>query len=293
MNKQLKKNPLGFWEINNKPTEQELKEYYADKYYQEAKGSYEMEYSDDELHYFNVKLEQRMAVIKGLISGNKKLLDIGCGEGYALSFFYKHGWSVRGIDFSSAGVEENNPDCLDFLLTGDIFKLVNDEISSGTVYDVILLQNVLEHVIDPIDLLHSLHHIVSPKGILIVTVPNDFSEVQSLALAQQCVDSEYWIAPPDHLNYFNCDSLLNTVNATNWECVEMLGDFPVDWFLFHPGSNYVRDTSLGKSSHKTRVLIENLIHENPISDVINFWSAAAKIGLGRDITVFLRSVKSS
>jgi len=69
----------------------------------------------------------------------------------------------------------------------------------------------------------------------------------------------------------------------------MLGDFPIDWFLFHSGSNYVRNRSLGKAAHYARVQIENLINNEPVEDVVRFWSAAAKIGIGRDITaVFVK-----
>lgn len=294
MDQQIKKHPLGFWEIAAKPTSPELQQYYADKYYQEAKGSYELEYTEDELLYFKAKLEQRSTVLQhhlsSLSSGAKRLLDVGCGEGYALAFFREQGWSVKGIDFSSAGVESKNPSCMDVLVTGDIFALLQAEIAAGETYDVVWLQNVLEHVIDPLDLLKSLRTLVSPGGLAVVTVPNDCSITQCGALDNQHIDSAFWVAPPDHLTYFDHDSLTNAANETGWECLEMLGDFPVDWFLFHPGSNYVRDKSAGKAAHKARVQIENLIHKQPIEDVLRFWSATAKLGIGRDITAFIRPI---
>jgi hypothetical protein len=46
--------------------------------------------------------------------------------------------------------------------------------------------------------------------------------------------------------------------------------------------------ALGKAAHKPRVLIENLIYKQPIEDVLHFWSATAKLGIGRDINAFLR-----
>lgn len=294
MDQRLKKHPLGYWEIAAKPSLQELQQYYADKYYQEAKGSYELEYSKDELLYFQAKLEQRYAILKHnlplLCDRTGRLLDVGCGEGYALAFFRERGWSVKGIDFSSAGVGSKNPGCMDVLVTGDIFALLQAEIAAGETYDVVWLQNVLEHVIDPLDLLKSLRKLVSSGGLAVVTVPNDCSITQRGALAHQHIDSAFWVAPPDHLIYFDHISLTNAANETGWERLEMLGDFPVDWFLFHPGSNYVRDKSVGKAAHKARVQIENLIHKQPIEDVLRFWSATAKLGLGRDITAFLRPV---
>lgn len=292
MDQRLKKHQLGFWEIKDKPTSKELQQYYADKYYQEAKGSYELEYTKEELLYFNAKLEQRSFVIQRHLSplNNefKRLLDVGCGEGYALAFFREHGWSVKGIDFSSAGVESKNPSCLDALVAGDIFELLKEEVAESKTYDVVWLQNVLEHVIDPLDLLISLRKLISPGGLAVVTVPNDCSIIQSGALDNHHIDNAFWVAPPDHLTYFDHAGLENAASETGWECIEMLGDFPVDWFLFHPGSNYIADKLAGKSAHKARVEIENIIHNQPIEDVLSFWSAAGKLGIGRDITAFLR-----
>lgn len=284
----LKQHPLGFWELTNKPIFSELAEYYADKYYQEAKGSYEHEYTTDELRYFQVKLEQRLEVIRRY---NKRetgrLLDVGCGEGYTLAFFKEKGWSVKGIDFSSAGIESKNPECLSNLVTGDIFNLLKEEINDEQNYNIIWLQNVLEHVIDPIELLGYLRSLISPEGMVVVTVPNDCSITQLSALKYKYISEKYWVVAPDHLNYFNYESLLNIAEATGWKCKDILADFPIDWYLFHPGSNYISNKNLGKSAHKARVQLENIIHEKPIDDVINFWSALAKVGFGRDITAFL------
>ena len=47
----LKQHTLGFWEISQKPSLEDLQKYYADKYYQEGMGSYDIAYSSDELAY--------------------------------------------------------------------------------------------------------------------------------------------------------------------------------------------------------------------------------------------------
>ncbi len=294
MDRRLKKHPLGFWEIDPKPTPKELQMYYANKYYQEAMGGYEAEYSPEELSHFQAKLEQRHAVLQHHLSqtgGNAgTMLDVGCGEGYALAFFREHGWTVKGFDFSSAGVESKNPGCIDVLKTGDVFEHLEAEIKAGVSYDVVWLQNVLEHVIDPIALLRSLRTLIAPNGIAVVTVPNDCSITQRAAIEHQHIDHAFWVAPPDHLSYFEHNSLIATANETGWASLDVLSDFPVDWFLFHSGSNYVRDKSAGKAAHKARVQIENYIHEQPIEDVLRFWSATAKLGIGRNITAFLRPI---
>lgn len=293
MDSRLTRHELGFWEIAHKPTVAELQKYYAEKYFQEGRGSYELAYSEEEIAYFRAKIAQRLATLQRFVAptrGVPTLLDVGCGEGYALAFFREQGWQVRGLDFSAAGVQSKNPGCADALVTGDIFALVQAEIDSGATYDVVWLQNVLEHVIDPIHLLTSLRTLVSPAGMAVVCVPNDCSVTQRTALHKQHIDRNFWVAPPDHLNYFDYTSLRSIAGATGWDCVEILGDFPVDWFLFHPGSNYIRDKSVGKAAHRARVQLENMIHAQPMEDVLRLWSALAKAGFGRDITGFLRPI---
>lgn len=282
----VEKNKLGYWEIKTKPSEEELQEYYASEYYQQARGSFELEYSQGELDYFDAKIEQRWAVIRDRFPDNGTMLDVGCGEGYALSYFSKVGWKVKGLDFSREGVESKNPHCAEFLVAGDVFDLLQEEQSSGNEYDVLWLQNVLEHVLDPIELMKSLRKLAKPGGVLVLTVPNDFSDLQLHLIENDHIDQDYWIAPPDHLTYFSRDSLLTTGKATGWNCFEVLGDVPIDWFLFHPASNYIRDRSVGKKAHMARVELENLIHKKPVEDVVNFFSALAKIGMGRDLTAF-------
>jgi 2-polyprenyl-3-methyl-5-hydroxy-6-metoxy-1,4-benzoquinol methylase len=282
----LIKHPVGFWTLAEKPSPTELQDFYANRYYQEACGSYELRYSGEEKSYFRAKLEQRHAVIDRIAPAGREMLDVGCGEGFALSYFREQGWNVRGLDFSEAGVRAQNPGCLDALHAGDIFALLDDEIRSGRKYDVIWLQNVLEHVLEPLDLLFSLRNLVNEGGVMVVTVPNDFTRVQEEALAKGYIDHEFWVVPPEHISYFNHVTLKAAARAADWTCVELLADFPVEWFYFHEGSNYIRNKSRGKEAHLARIQLENLIHRNPPADVMAYWSAAARLGLGRGITGF-------
>jgi hypothetical protein len=76
-----------------------------------------------------------------------------------------------------------------------------------------------------------------------VTVPNDFSELQEKLLEEQEITDRFWIALPDHLSYFTSKSLAATAEATGWCCQSVQGDFPIDLYLAHPGSNYISNRS--------------------------------------------------
>jgi 2-polyprenyl-3-methyl-5-hydroxy-6-metoxy-1,4-benzoquinol methylase len=283
----LSQDETGYYYIADKPKNHEIQAYYQDKYYQNANGSYELSYSEAELLYFHNRLQR----IHWLIDNyhpplkQRKLLDVGCGEGFGLAYFLREGYLVKGIDFSKAGAIKQNPHVLDNLHTGDVFSLLNQQVEDGTMYDIILLLNVLEHVIDPRQICSLVQNLLNPKGLAIFTVPNDFSLTQVTALSASHIEHEFWIGPPDHLSYFNTKTLVSFFEQQNWRVLDLISDFPVDWFLFSKGSNYVKNPAQGKSAHLARVEIENMLHSNDLIDVINFYRAAAKCGVGRDITI--------
>lgn len=275
---------LGYWRVRDMPTPQELQDYYAQHYYQQGLGSYEITYSQDELAHIREKIALRWSMIAPQFTTPGRLLDVGCGEGFVLDHGYAQGWQVRGLDFSDAGLLAQNPNCAPYLTTGDVFDLLEAELAAGNRYEILWLQNVLEHVIDPVGLMKTLHALVAPGGVLVVTVPNDFSRLQYEALRSGRIEQPFWVALPDHLSYFTAPSLTALGAATGWDCPHLLGDFPVDWFLFNVNSNYISDPSKGKAAHHARIALERLILEAAPEDAVAFFSGIARIGMGRDLT---------
>lgn len=280
----------GYWRVKSPPSDQDLAAYYAQRYYQEARGSYEHSYSTEEIRHIRGKIALRWAIATDGRVGPGRLLDVGCGEGFVLAHGAQAGWAVRGLDFSDAGLLGQNPHLLDSLTTGDLFANLEDEIARGAQYEVVWLQNVLEHVIDPIRLLTRLKALTVPGGRLVVTVPNDFSRLQHLALTTGKIDRSFWVALPDHLSYFSAESLRRVAARTGWQCCNLLADFPVDWFLFNAQSNYIADPAKGKSAHHARIALENLILDGDASKITTFFESLADIGMGRDLTAFLEPV---
>jgi len=287
---EIAKNKHGYYSVVNIPAEKELAEYYAEKYYQEANGSYEIEYDEAEVAYFRNKIAERVYVIeKNLREGAvKTFLDIGCGEGWALQFFKEKGWEVLGLDYSSFGCEKFNPSCLENLIAGNIYDNLNGLIKEGRKFTTLWIDNVLEHVTDPEFLIAELKKVMEPGGILVIEVPNDFSFLQNYLVSNKIVDRQYWIVTPDHLSYFNSDGLRSLLTDHGFTTVELISDYPIDINLLNPNTNFVQDKSKGKSCHRERIAFENLIHTGPIEKVIAYYRASAELGLGRLITGFFK-----
>jgi len=289
MDTRLHRHPLGFWQVRDIPTAEELSAYYAERYYQQEKSGFRRSYPPEEHDWIRIKLVQKHAAVTSLIGQRSgSMLDVGCGEGFAMAFFRNQGWMVSGIDFSEEGLLAMNPDLRSALLTGDVFQLLDEAIATGQRYDLVWLGNVLEHVTDPLGLLNSLNQLVAADGLLVVTVPNDGSRLHEQLFESAQIPERFWIAIPDHISYFDAQSLTSAAEACGWSCARMISDFPIDWFLTHPGSNYVVDRSQGPAAHRARIALDRLMGDSHPDTVNSFYEHMAAMGLGRGITAYLR-----
>jgi len=293
MYSQVKKTKYGYYELKNKPSPEELSEYYAEKYFQESKGAFQKAYSEAEIRFIKNKIARKSIIIQDNISTNrrKKFLDIGCGEGWALAYFHSKGWEVKGLDFSKYGCESINPDMALFIESGDVYDHIMKLTDSPEKFDVILLDNVLEHVLEPEEFIQSLPNMLNSDGILIIEVPNDFSILQKFLYEQQKIDRAFWVAIPDHISYFNANGLKSLMQANGWELIHLNTDYPLDLNLVNPDTNYVMDKTKGKKVHLARVEIENLLDDINPELAIKLLSVYAEMGLGRNITGYFKRAK--
>lgn len=292
ISKQLSQNSYGFKVFQQLPTPEELRTYYEQKYYQNPQGTYKSTYSNDELVSLKFRMELLTDFIEAYLvqtTGLSTFLDVGCGEGYVLSHFKSIGYDVRGLDFSSHGVRKKNPELEDYITQGDIYESLSLLAKSGSTFDVIFVGNVLEHVLNPTYLLDLIKMLMRDTSLLCITVPNDFSNFQKFLINRKFVDAEYWVAFPDHLSYFEIESLRTFVESNNLEVIDQFCDFPIEWFLVNKNSNYVRDKEKGKEAHKARTLIDFLINSSSNKQAkMDFWRSLSKLGFGRTISVILR-----
>lgn len=135
--------------------------------------------------------------LPALPSSGGRLLDVGCGNGGFLSIATQAGWCAEGIDFDAAAIEVAKARGLDARLGGS--ELLDEK---KEYYDVITLCHVIEHIHNPVKLLHQLYSSLKPGGTLWLDTPN----LQSIG-ARRFGASWRDLDPPRHLVLFNPNSL--------------------------------------------------------------------------------------
>lgn len=108
------------------------------------------------------------------IGTSKSVLEIGCGAGLMLSSFSKKRWQVLGLERNEQVAAHARDSHGINVLSCDISDLRVDE-----KFDLIVLFNVLEHLMDPVSTLEECKKRLAHGGRIIISVP-DFGSWQSL-----------------------------------------------------------------------------------------------------------------
>jgi 2-polyprenyl-3-methyl-5-hydroxy-6-metoxy-1,4-benzoquinol methylase len=278
------------------PSEAELADFYANTYFQQLPTTtYSHSYSEEELAHRRARADLIVHVARALLvssAGPRWLLDVGFGEGFELAAARSAGFAVHGVDFGVDGLLRCHPELESSVEVGDPVAALRGFVSNGRRFDVCILKNVIEHVLEPVPYLRAIARALTDDGLAVVTVPNDYSALQAELMAQGLVDREYWFTPPQHLQYFNADNLSRFAATADFEVIDVIGDFPIELFLLHPGSNYVLQPANGPAAHRARVVTDLLMARRGLESHAAACRALASTGLSRTLTAYLRRRKS-
>lgn len=286
---QIRKNKFGFYQVTPTPSPEEITKFYADEFYTGEyrnfnDSSLEVQINDKEFFEgrWNDIYNNFLEINKNIKNGGT-MLDIGCGWAQALLFFKKKGIDCYGFDPAIEAVEYGCKKGLNIKHAG----LDGMNVFEGKKFDMVTMFNVLEHLADPIKSIEQIKEILKPDGILAIDVPNEFNDFQIAGRDAHGLN-DWWIAPPNHLNYFSKDSLVNFLENLGFSVKISESSFPLEMFLLF-GENYVKDGKLGSHCHKKRVQFEeNLRKYGKTETLKNFYRALANLNLGRQISVFCK-----
>jgi 2-polyprenyl-3-methyl-5-hydroxy-6-metoxy-1,4-benzoquinol methylase len=209
--------------INPQPSFKELGKHYKGDYYslkkiqtkeESRKVKFRISLYDT---YFNPKNKNLIKKIlflpiinymRGIIiSPGKKILDVGSGSGQFLYEIKELGLDVYGVEpgnFDKESVNKHNLKIKKMDLIAAKF--------SNNFFDLITINQVLEHVSNPTDTIKELYRILSKKGILIIGVPNTNSLAYKLFKKNW-----YQLDVPRHLFDFSDKNLVEKLKKEGFK----------------------------------------------------------------------------
>lgn len=156
------------------------------------------------------KKDEAYNMCRPVMKKGMKVLEVGCGYGHNLLPFIQNGYTCFGIDPSehrSLSVQKMGVQSK----CTPLEKL--DPETFGTQFDLVIVNHVLEHAVDPNLFLNCLSKVMKPQGYLYIALPNLYREF----LLQQ-----FFFAL--HIHCFSKQSLSLLLNKSGFGPVDIVED---------------------------------------------------------------------
>lgn len=186
--------------------------------------------------YFCLAYNYRLNLLfkKHLRPGGKRLLDIGCGSGRWLVYFCrKFGFEIYGIDYSQKGCElakktlrinnvKGEVTCTDIFDSS--FQSQHKE-----YFDVVMSMGVVEHFVDPTEIIGVHLKLLKRGGDLIITIPNygDGSFYRRLMKIFNCEQELLATHNVEMMNIVNFAQYLEKFNDLEIQMLDYIGPLSI------------------------------------------------------------------
>ncbi len=267
------------------PTQREIEKIYRPSYYKVEKPDYIRRQRRD-MGWWELVYKERYETFESLLPpSRRRILDVGSGPGFFLQYGKRRGWDTMGVEPARQAVAHSRK------LGLEVVEDLLDRRTAASLgqFDVVHMQEVLEHLTDPAETFRIVRDILKPGGLLSITAPNDYNPMQE-ALRRHLGYSPWWLAPPHHINYFSFSSLARLLRRSGFKIVSKSTTFPMEVFLLM-GANYVGNDVIGRRVHGMRKELEvNLARIGAEGWLKRFYQALARLGLGRECVLLGRRI---
>ncbi len=272
--------------LNPRPPQNEIHKYYPKSYYAHAPRRTKRKLKEiigahvirgrsanvsilDKLLFYWLKNRIQYLSVKPV----GRFLDIGCGMGSLVKRMQEIGWESYGIEISANAVRiAQNYDLNVYL--GDLTQ----QNFASDFFDLINMNNVLEHVHSPLRVLMEVSRILKDNGRFYCSVPN-FGCFQSQNFGK------YWRAldVPRHLYFFTPDTLKYLFEKASLRILKMVGSI-------HKGNERLPSIRLmhqdvSKDISQLDITVKNLkeLFLKPFLYALS--SSSVKVWLGQQLTI--------
>jgi 2-polyprenyl-3-methyl-5-hydroxy-6-metoxy-1,4-benzoquinol methylase len=236
----------GFIYVSPRPTEAEVALMYSDEYFLHDGADFgahaQTDYETAAIKG-SVKFPEILSAIKAA-KPRGKFFEIGCGMGYFLNYAKTNGYDVSGLEYSVLGTKTCREQ-FGLAVEQGAFETFNAPPES---YDVIFMGDVLEHLVNPLEMLVKAKTLLKPSGIVALEVPSMFNSltgrlaVVSLRLLGK---RRKLPLPPYHVNEFLPDTLRAMLKRAEF------GETKIIQRIKPPSNITLRGTMMEKAIKKT------------------------------------------
>lgn len=198
--------------ISPRPRPELLKQYYttskASRFWQER-----MFPSSKEARVKNIyapRADMILDVVRRHKIGNELLVDVGAGSGFFGEEIAARNVFKKTVLVEPGPIKIKNSDKLSII--NDSFENINLDLKP----DIVTNFELIEHLFSPVDFLTKIRSLMRDGSYFVFTTPN----IEGFELAT-IFDKSVNVAGPNHLNYFNIDSIRILLERMGFKSIEV------------------------------------------------------------------------
>lgn len=229
---------------------EKISEIYKKAYWDErtSEKSINSKFSDKDSEGKKRNWLSQFAYCKQFFKDKKNILEIGSGAGQATFWFENEGFNITGIEPDPRNVKLINK----ILKNGNCINEKIEDIKLEQKFDIIWMVHVLEHLVDPVNVLIRIKNNMKQNSIFFIEVPNCENK--------KMLDAS--IIENPHVYHFTKKSLENIVKKAGFKIKEIdyfrpatkkegiLNKFSKKYFPYYP-----RIVTNGKNGRDLRVIL--------------------------------------
>ncbi len=180
---------------------------------------------------FNHNQFQTHRLVYDLIEKNTKVLDLGCATGYFGNELANKFVELYGVDVDSVAVKlaKKYYKCV---IQSDL-NLFNTDKLPKKYFDYIILLDVIEHLINPTNLLSKITKLLNKSGQLIISTPNILHiSIRYKFISGKFNYEKYGILDETHVHFYTIESIVSLVSDLGYKVIKVipsvdLGQVPI------------------------------------------------------------------
>lgn len=230
-----------------------------------------VEATSEERHLYDYPVDPTSdtapARVARMVGSGKKVLEIGAGPGSITRILRQQGNHIVALEVDPTAIPFLKRHC-DRVISADLNRADWPSLFEGETFDAVIAADVLEHLTDPWSTLARMKSLLSPGGVLVISVPHAAHACIVACLLHEDVEYRDWgLLDRTHIRFFGLKNLQASLREAGLKVVR--GEF------------VVRDPEVTEFKDKWNALTEEaryFLGKQPFAQVYQVVVSAAAAG---------------
>ena len=162
------------------------------------------------------------ALAIGRVPAKSEVLDLGAADGSVAAVLKRMGCRVWGVEMDREAADRARRECEE-VLVADLNRVDLSVEFAGREFDVVLMLDVLEHLVDPLAALNSVKEVLRGSGWAVISLPNVAHISVRLSLLEGRFEyTDLGLLDRTHLHFYTSEGIRELLSRAGWQAFEVV-----------------------------------------------------------------------